>query len=368
MHLICYAQLTQGPNNPATVAAGACSFSYSSTLAYSPAGNVTTSNNVYASVTHCACCDANTNCLTVSNFGFSIPVASVINGITVEIEKRAGFGAVIQDNGLRLMKGGAEAGSNLAAIGVNWPSGDAYTTYGGCNNLWGTTWTPADINAANFGLYFAAIDYTCGANTQSFIDHIRVTVCYSSTLPVELTYFKANRVNREVELEWETASETNNEYFIIERSADGINYNKITEIAGAGNSNTFIEYKISDSDAPAEQLYYRLTQKNFNGEIFVYNPVSVTGNMGEFEISVSYVPGNLSAFACTDKNHPVDFKMCTIQGQIVYSGRLELSSGCSLYPIPVNLPSEGLYLVAFYVMGENPVVQKFYGAKRELKK
>lgn len=176
------AQVQQGPLSPGHSANGNCSFSYGSALNLAPSVETLKSDDVYAVANHCACCDANTSCLRVDSFGFSIPAAATITGIIVEIEKRASAGSNIQDNGLRLLKNGVETGSNGAQSGTPWPYTDTYVTYGSCTDLWGTTWTPADINSGGFGLFFANIDYTCGGITTSYIDHIRVTVCYDACI------------------------------------------------------------------------------------------------------------------------------------------------------------------------------------------
>lgn len=176
------AQFQAGPLSPSASSNGNCSFAYGSSLNLAPGANVYASDNQYATASHCACCDANTSCLQVSGFGFSIPLTATITGITVEIEKRGSPGSNIQDNGLRLLKGGVQVGSNLANFGSPWPTTDTYTSYGGCASLWGETWTPADINASDFGLTFASIDYTCGGVTTSYIDHIRITVCYDDCM------------------------------------------------------------------------------------------------------------------------------------------------------------------------------------------
>lgn len=178
-----YSQTVAGPNNPGSAVNVNCSFAFGAPVNYSPPNNVFTSNNLYASATHCPCCDTNTGCLYVSNFGFSIPSGAVITGIRVEIEKQASLGSNVQDNGIRLSKAGVEVGSNYMNT-TPWPALDSYITYGGCNDLWGTTWTPADINDPGFGVYFASIDYSCAGTIISRIDHIRISVCYNITLPV----------------------------------------------------------------------------------------------------------------------------------------------------------------------------------------
>lgn len=180
-----YGQITAGPNNPGTITNVSCSFAYGAPSGYSPPGNVATSNNIYASFVHCACCDANTQCLYARNFGFSIPAGSIIQGIQVDVEKSAQLGANVQDNGIRLSKAGVEVGNNYMSA-ANWPSIDTYVSYGSCSDLWGTTWTATDINDPNFGVYFASIDYSgnCSFAFTSYIDHIRIRVCYNPPLPL----------------------------------------------------------------------------------------------------------------------------------------------------------------------------------------
>lgn len=180
------AQTSAGPNSPASATNTMCAFAYSSTVGYSPAANVTASDNVYATAVHCNCCDQNTQCLTVTDFGFTIPAGAAIDGIVLEVEKKrsAGTGGIVEDNGLQIMKGGVLTGPNKSQYGVDWPLTDTYVSYGGSTDLWGTTWTPADISASDFGVSLASISYICGATITTSIDHVRMTVYYSTATGV----------------------------------------------------------------------------------------------------------------------------------------------------------------------------------------
>lgn len=222
-------QVPIGPLNPSGSSNTACSISYGSTVPYAPANAIYVSDNVYATATHCACCDQNTNCLLATNFGFAIPTGATITGILVEIEKgTTSFN--LQDNGLRLLKAGVEVGSDYAQFGTPWALADTYVTYGGCNDLWGTTWTPADINAAGFGLAFSSIDYSCSGTVASRIDHIRITVCYMSVLPVLVEYFKGRREKETVQLTWKTNLDEAFSSMALEYSADGATYQNLQSI------------------------------------------------------------------------------------------------------------------------------------------
>jgi hypothetical protein len=174
---------TSVTNSPLSATNTMCAFAYSSSVGYTPAGNVTASDNVYATAVHCDCCDQNTQCLTVSDFGFTIPAGAVIDGIVLEVEKRrnaGGSSGIVEDNGLQIMKGGMLTGPNKSQYGVDWPLTDAYVSYGSSTDLWGTTWTAADINASNFGVSLASISYVCGATITTRIDHVRMTIYYST--------------------------------------------------------------------------------------------------------------------------------------------------------------------------------------------
>jgi len=89
-------------------------------------------------------------------------------------------------------------------------------------------------------------------------------VC-ANPLPVDLISFDANTVDTDVELKWATASESNNSHFELERSLDGVRFEAITKIDGAGNSSTIQTYSFMDKDALAGTNYYRLTQVDFDG-------------------------------------------------------------------------------------------------------
>lgn len=103
-----------------------------------------------------------------------------------------------------------------------------------------------------------------------------------STLPVKLISFTGKFVNNETLLNWKTTSEINNNHFSIERSADGIIYEEIGSLNGAGTSAVARSYNYTDEhirDISDLVLYYRLKQVDHNGEASVYGPVVITKNM-----------------------------------------------------------------------------------------
>jgi hypothetical protein len=85
-------------------------------------------------------------------------------------------------------------------------------------------------------------------------------------LPIQLTKFEAVKKDKKVLLKWETVSETNNDYFVVERSRNGNNWKELVKINGAGNSNTLKSYKYIDSKPFSGINYYRLKQIDFDGK------------------------------------------------------------------------------------------------------
>ena len=87
-----------------------------------------------------------------------------------------------------------------------------------------------------------------------------------SMLPVTLTSFNARKISDQdiVKLDWTTASEINNDYFAIQHSLDGITYNEIDFIAGAGSSMIENKYQYTHRTPAKGSNYYRLTQVDFN--------------------------------------------------------------------------------------------------------
>ncbi len=95
----------------------------------------------------------------------------------------------------------------------------------------------------------------------------QVLTCEASavSLPIELNYFRAKELNKDVLIEWETEVEINNDYFLLEHSEDGIEFETIHIEKGAGYSYAAIQYTYADRQATTGKNFYRLTQVDFNG-------------------------------------------------------------------------------------------------------
>jgi hypothetical protein len=111
-----------------------------------------------------------------------------------------------------------------------------------------------------------------GFQNQSGTVGSGVSVCHpdaetgcGTILPVELISFQAKKQANNILITWQTTSETNNAYFLIERSFDGINFTTIGEIAGNGTISTIKKYDFVDTEAQEGLNYYRLNQVDYDG-------------------------------------------------------------------------------------------------------
>ncbi|MBI4647218.1 MAG: hypothetical protein HY738_11690 [Bacteroidia bacterium] len=83
--------------------------------------------------------------------------------------------------------------------------------------------------------------------------------------PIELLNFNGACYDKKIVLNWSTASETNNDYFFVERSEDELEFSSIGIISGAGNSNNILTYHFVDESPFSGISYYRLKQTDYDG-------------------------------------------------------------------------------------------------------
>ncbi len=136
-------------------------------------------------------------------------------------------------------------------------------------------------------------------------------------LPIELTMLHAVcNENNEVEIRWQTASETNNEYFTILRSFDGVHFEELDIVWGAGTTTEFHNYEYIDKDDNDGIVYYKLRQTDYNGEYTESKVIAVQtcGPNAQFRIAEDQID---IFFKHPEENSFV--VITSVTGQIFYS-------------------------------------------------
>jgi Tfp pilus assembly protein PilX len=115
--------------------------------------------------------------LDANQYDFAVPDSATITGIRARIDRAASATNSINDRDVMLLKDGTAVGTDKAAAG-NWGTSDTTITYGGAGDLWGTTWTPADVNDPDFGLRIKVNNANASSRTAN-VDWMELVVYYT---------------------------------------------------------------------------------------------------------------------------------------------------------------------------------------------
>ena len=188
----------------------------------------------------------------------------------------------------------------------------------------------------------------------------------STVIPVELTSFTRSILNGKVLLKWETATETNNSGFSIERSKDNIGFSEISFIRGNGTTTDKSSYSYIDNSALAGKYYYRLKQVDLDGSFHYSKTVEVDlGIPKQFSVDQNYPnpfnPATTIRFALP-MNAKVNIKLYNTLGQEV-ANILNSDLGAGVHETTFNASnlSSGVYfykLEAHGVDGSNFISTK----------
>ena len=171
-------------------------------------------------------------------------------------------------------------------------------------------------------------------------------------LPIDLLNFTATYNSKnQVDLKWSTASETNNDYFTIERSIDAISFNQHSVTEGGGNSTSILNYYSTDLSPLSGISYYRLKQTDFDGNYRYSNIVAVQKEETVFEIIYTHSDFLLNQFTINfkcDKNSIISIELFDITGKKVFESKEELVGNNSEINFPTTNLITGLYFVKAY--------------------
>ncbi|MCX6295990.1 MAG: hypothetical protein NTX97_07980, partial [Bacteroidetes bacterium] len=138
-------------------------------------------------------------------------------------------------------------------------------------------------------------------------------------LPIELLSFTGYSLANGNQLNWVTATETNNDFFDLERSSDGIEFYKIATIDGAGNSTSIKNYEYYDANPLDGLNYYRLKQVDFNGDFFYSNIISIDKSIIENTFIQVFPNPSSDIVNIITSNNITSLFIYDMIGNIVYS-------------------------------------------------
>jgi len=163
----------------------------------------------------------------------------------------------------------------------------------------------------------------------------------SGALLVHLISFTARVDNKQVIVNWKTASETNNKGFDIQRSPDGINWKNIGFVNGSLNSSVEKSYQFGDLKPIRGKNFYRLRQVDLDGK-YSYSKVAAVNFLTSGSYSISRNPGNgIYQVAIEPTNEKVELSLHDAAGKRM----ITKTTGAGVQTIDIsNFPS-GIYLL-----------------------
>jgi len=152
-------------------------------------------------------------------------------------------------------------------------------------------------------------------------------IIINGVLPISLINFDVKQKNDLIELQWSTATEINNDYFTLERSIDGYNWEILAYIEGAGDSNYQIDYDYNDEYPYQGISYYRLKQTDFDGqyEYFAQVAVNFQNLEGNAEILNITTNGSVMNIWIRNQDNQSTLKVSDLYGRLLYSGNAPAS-------------------------------------------
>ncbi len=218
------------------------------------------------------------------------------------------------------------------------------TVPGGAGPTYSASWTPP----SNLQYKIRAV-----ATDNTTLSTSTADVVVDVILPVTYLHFDAEKEQESVLLTWATATELNNDRFVIERSADGSIFEPIGTVAGKGNSITIFSYSFTDLSPLKGKSYYRLAQYDFD-QSFEYSEVKTINYSADYSFTIA--PNPFEDKTTLVASSPLSFTLKIFSLQGVLMEEKEYNEGNNSQEIGKNLPP-GLYLITL-ITPNNSVTYK----------
>jgi uncharacterized repeat protein (TIGR01451 family) len=166
-------------------------------------------------------------------------------------------------------------------------------------------------------------------------------------LPVDLISFTGKYSKGQVALEWVTQSEFENDYFIVEKSTDAINFSELTRVNGCGTCGQTQVYQTTDINITNGTIYYRLKQVDFNGTSATKDLIVVNCPLigGDITIYPQPAKDEINIKLVAEYTKMVDINILNSMGIQVLKNSIRIFEGSQTIPIDINSLNSGWYVL-----------------------
>ncbi|MBK7762069.1 MAG: T9SS type A sorting domain-containing protein [Bacteroidetes bacterium] len=182
---------------------------------------------------------------------------------------------------------------------------------------------------------------------------------FNIPLPVSMLNFTGKRIQNQSLLEWQTSHETNNHFFIVERSKDAIHFETISEKifskSHQGNSASPLDYQFIDQQPFSQTNYYRLQQHDIDGQITYSKMVQVYfDEMNRVQLYPNPVMDNLQLSIFSNTHSIAKIRIAEASGKLIKTIDFNVSEGVNSLQINLQDLASGVYLVTIF-QAEEPI-------------
>jgi hypothetical protein len=171
----------------------------------------------------------------------------------------------------------------------------------------------------------------------------------TAPLPVQLLSFEAKATDNDVEVNWVTESELNNDYFVVESSQDGEAWGAVRQVKGKGTTAIKSKYSIVDERPYTGVSYYRLRQVDFDGSSELSKVVMVKFESNSILMYPNPVQGQELTFELSGKSISTGIRIVNMSGVEMLRTPLDAATGQKQkFSVNVEGYAPGVYIVTLY--------------------
>lgn len=186
-------------------------------------------------------------------------------------------------------------------------------------------------------------------------------------LPVKLVDFTVRENNGKNLLQWTTATESNSDYFNIQRSGNAFTYETIGRVNAGGFSTNEINYRFTDDSPLKGTSYYRLAMTDRNGSVEYSKIVSITSketkNIDIAYAGLSAVANTLTIRISSSQSLPAAISIIDMNGRVVSAAKVQLQSGANSFIINIPALPAGIYYIRLFTNNGTVVTKALSGSR-----
>jgi len=292
---------------------------------------------------------------------------TLVNDGTLDTDKDLHVGGSFFNNGITNIKKLYSAGYICNTGSITIEAGQEFHNNGGVVECGGVI-NVCKVDSDGVGASISDQDFCCNEggsdgpttwDVGSTVNYDEIYFC-GTWLPIELSSFNLKNGEKSILLNWETKSELNNDYFIILRSENGINFDEIGEVSGMGNSSSTVNYQFSDDRPLIGTAYYKLQQVDFDGEISFSQVLRTNFTLrNTFSLYPNPTNSDINLLLSVDVNTTIYIEVFDVLGKLVLVKNQVVLKGTNSVPLDTEMFNEGIYFCKVTFPNGNLMKQRF---------